>query len=400
MSSDSRPNAPHHPTPIVEGEDIDLRQLVRAIWRFRWVAATLGLAGILAGLVISFMSTKHVAEGLFLTPALSLASFKKYEAAIANEHRMREFIEFRDLGGSQTEQLLTHLFDVPGAMDRAVRPAFAFTGQDAKTYDVAKTEDSGELLGIQLLVERKERTNEAPILQLAEYVRHTMIAVDLRDVMLNQCLSFQGREQELRSQQIQSDFDVAQGRKRAASLRKLIAEIPGGGGVDSRQVVSLEGGGERFLSPAAQLVAAEVAIAEAELDSEKRKRDRIAASLKKQYYCLARDVQQQPISGQEFLGKLAEVHQEVFVAQDMTVDVVEQTAIELALQQQMWVNHYLESTRFVVAPDGGERTLRKPGPVVGGVLGGVVGLGLGILLAFALAWWHDNREVVMAEGDD
>jgi hypothetical protein len=400
MSSLPNANSPMHPHPVYAGDEIDLRQLVRAVWRYRWGVVALGILGGLAGLGVSQLSTRYVAEGLFLTPSLTLDSYKRYESALGNERRLLSFIKANGLDGTQAEQQLLRLANVPGALAKAVRPAFSLTASDAKAFGIDTAEASGKLLGVTLRLERAELTAEAPILQLAEYLRHTMIQVDLAEAMLNQCLSFQGKEQELRSQQIQSDFAVLQLRQRATHLRELVATIPGAANIDNRQVISLEGGGERYLSPSAQLVAIELGIGDAELATARRERDRQAAAIKKEYYCAGRELQQQAATGMAFLGRLAELRDTVLSEVDSKLDVVEQTAIELALERQAWVSHYIERSRYVAAPDGGEQERRSPGRALGLALGGVMGGLFGLLFALGLAWWHDNRESVLAADEN
>jgi hypothetical protein len=396
MSSLPNANFPQHPHPVYAGDEVDLRQLVRAVWRYRWVVAALGILGGLAGLGISQLSTRYVAEGLFLTPSLTLDSYKRYEAALGNEQRLLSFIKANGLGGTQTEQQLLRLASVPGALAKAIRPAFSLTASDAKAFGIETAEASGKLLGVTLRLERAELTAETPILQLAEYVRHTMIEVDLADAVLNQCLSFRSKEQELRSQQIQSDFSVLQLRERAKHLRELIAAIPGASSVDNRQVISLEGGGERYLSPTAQLVAIELGIGDAELEAVRRERDRQAVAIKKEYYCAGRELQKQAATGMAFLDQLAELHDKVLSNVDSEQDVVEQTAIGLSLERQAWVSQYIDRSRYVAAPEGAEQKRRNPGRALGLALGGVMGGLLGLLFALGLAWWHDNRESVLA----
>lgn len=207
MSSVPDSASQQHQSPVYTDDEIDLRQLARALWRYRWVVVALGLIGALGGVGVSLLSTKYVAEGLFLAPSLKVASFKQYEIALGNEERLQKFIELSNLRGTQSEELLQRLVEKPWAMSEAVRPAFALTGREAKAYDI-KVEDT-DLLGIQLLLERERLSDESPIQRLADYVRHTMIEVDLRESMLSQCLNYQSREQELRNEQIQSDFSVA-----------------------------------------------------------------------------------------------------------------------------------------------------------------------------------------------
>ena len=389
-----------HLRPIYGQDEIDLRQLAKALWRYRRWVFLLGFVGALVGLGVSLMSTAYVSQGLFLTPGVKVSEYKPYEAALNNGPRLEEFLRLAKFEDAETKKLLSLLVERPGSMSNAARPVFAMTGRDAKSYDIqAPAQGAGKLVGIQLSMERNRVSGTAPVLALAEYLRSTMIKVDLKDVLLNECLTYQARDQELRNEQIQSNFSIAQLETRVATLRRLIAENPSAASIEGRQVVSLENGAERFLSPAAQLVAAEVGILDLKLADEQRGRARVAAGLKKDYYCRGRAAQETPITGQALLVRLKDVRDEVFESQDHATEIVEQTANEIDLQRQKWSDRYLERMRFVVSPDGAERKIRKPSMSIGLIFGAFAGVLLGALLALALAWWHDNsREIT--RGDD
>lgn len=398
MTPSPTPHDPGNPHPIYTDDEINLTQLLHALWRYRWVVVVLGVLGVLAGAWTSLSSTNYVSQGLFLTPGLSIAGYKQYESALGSEPRLHQFLKLNALEGTHSAKLLEGVLKRPGALSDAVRPVFAITGKDAKVYDI-KTEDGG-IVGIQLTLERGEKTEKAPVFALAEYLRSTMIELDFKDLMLNQCLDHQTKEQELRNEQIAADFSVRQQQSRADNLRTLIANTPGASNIDNRQVVSVENGGERFLSPTAQLVAAEIGISDMKIAEVARERNRVATALNKDFYCRAHDAQAEPMTGQNFFAAIKDIHAEVFKGQDLTKDIVEQTANALDIQRQSWTNKYLQRTRFVVSPEGAERRVRKPGLTMGVLVGGILGGLLGVMLALFLAWWHDNRDAVLAEDEN
>lgn len=380
-------------------EEIDIKQLVRAIWRYRMHVVLLGVLGVCGGLGVSLWSGRYVSEGLFLTPKLSLAAYKQYEVALGNEQHLKAFVAANHLSDTQTEYLFTRLAAEPDALGKTIKPVFSITGKEAKAYDVQTTE-TGALLGIQISVGRKEKTGESPIKHLADYVRHTMMEVDLRDVFLTQCLASEAKELQLPIEQLRSDFTVSQMHERAEQLRDIMRRVPNAATVDSRQVVSLEAGKERYLSPTAQLVAVEVEITEAQLANERRKRELTETRLRKAYYCGARSLQQQYPIDQQLLAQLDKLHASIFAAEDAGNDVVKQVSGEIALERRAWDDRYIQLSRFVVEPDNGEHLQRKPGLAVGAMLGGVLGGGIGFVMALLLAWWRDHGEEVLSVDSD
>ncbi|THF63129.1 lipopolysaccharide biosynthesis protein [Pseudothauera nasutitermitis] len=388
-------------------DEIDLRQLVGVLWRQKGIIAVSTLACATLGAGASLLSAKYVSEGLFLIPrtvstdsynqdvtvaqSITVDAFKRYESAFSNMPRMTAFLqEYADAQGSAVTALL-RLGDASDGLSGAIRPEFAFTDKDARVFGVKGT-PSDALIGIRLRYEAREPSGSMPVVLLAEYVRDTIIRVDMETVTLEQCARHRSREQVLRNAQIANDFAISQEEKRAATLRDIITRNPGAAASDNRQIVSLEKGSERFLSPAAQLVAAEIQIADMKLAEIRRERDRITSALKRDYYCQAQQTLQKPTTGRAFLEELKRIQAAVFQNQDKTIDIVEQTWNELDVKRENWANTYLQGMRFIASPEGAEVKERKPGLKLGIVLGGLLGGMLGMFIALVRAWWRSDQD--------
>ena len=380
-----------------DDDEIDLRQLVATLWRQKTLIAGIGVLGGALGLGASLASTKYVAEGLFLTPgALSAADYKRYEGVLTNGPRLEQYLLTSNQATTADGELLLALAHTPGKLADTLKPEFAFTDRDSKTFGVKiNADDPGAMLGVRIQFAHKEPTGGTPVTLLAEYVRDSIIRVNMEAVTLEQCNAFRTREQELRNKQIQNDFDIRQEEDRAAKLREIIARNPGASTIDNRQIVSLEKGTERFLSPAAQLVASEIKISDMKLAEAGRERERTASALKRDYYCQAQQTLTQPTTGKAFLNELKNIQAAVFQGQDKSIDIVEQTWNELDVQRENWTSTYLSSMRFVASPEGTEVKERKPGLALGLILGGMLGGMLGVMVALVRAWWRGSHDEVI-----
>lgn len=372
-------------------DEIDLRQLVAVLWRQKALIAGIGVVGAALGVGASLLSTKYVSDGLFLTPSVSTSNFKRYENVVSSGARLKQYLQATGQNTSSDGQLLYQLAESPQKLGDAVRPEFAFTDRDQKTFGVrANDEDQGALLGARIRFAHKEPTGGTPVILLAEFVRDTIIRVDMESTTLAQCSRFRTREQELRNAQIENDFAIHQEKTRLANLRDIIARTPDTGAMDNRQIVSLEKGSERFLAPAAQVIASEIQIADMKLADAKRERERIASALKRDYYCQAQQALGQQTTGRAFLEELENIQAAVFQGQDKSIDIVEQTSNELDVERDNWASTYLSSMRFVTSPEGGELKERKPGLALGLVLGGMLGGMLGVMVALVRGWWRNT----------
>lgn len=382
------------PAQPYDDDDIDLRQLVAVLWRQKVMIAAIGVIGAALGAGASLMSTKYVSDGLFLTPGVSAGNYKRFVNVFSSGPRLQQYLQSTNQASTAEGELLHALADDPNGLSEALKPEFAFTDKDQKNFGVKVTENDepGAMIGVRIEFKHKEPTNGAPVTLLAEYVRDTVIRVNFESSMLARCADFRTREQELRNAQLSNDFAITQEERRVATLRDIIARNPEAAISDNRQIVSLEKGSERFLSPAAQLVAAEIQIADMKLAEIRRERDRIASALKRDYYCQAQQALQQPTTGRAFLGELGSIQAAIFQGQDKSIDIIEQTWNELDVERTNWINTYLQAMRFVASPEGTEVKERKPGLALGLVLGGLLGGMLGVFGALVRAWWRGDSD--------
>lgn len=386
-------SAPPPPPATQADDEIDLRQLVTGLWRQKALIIGIGVLGAALGLGASLASTKHVTDGLFLTPGVSAANYKRYENVFSSGTRLQQFLQTTKHIQSPDGELLSRLAEAPEWLRDALKPEFAFTDRDQKTFGVKLDDDQpSAMIGVRIKFEHKVPTGGTPATLLAEYVRDSIIRVNMDATMLAQCNEYSTREQELRNAQLQNDFAIQQEEGRLANLRGIIARNPNASAIDNRQIVSLEKGTERFLSPAAQLVASEIHIADMKLAEARRERERVASALKRDYYCQAQQALQKPTTGRDFLRALQDIQTIVFQGQDKTIDIVEQTWNEIDVQRENWSSTYLSSIRFVASPESAEVKVRKPGIALGLVLGGMLGGMLGMMIALVRSWWRNEGE--------
>lgn len=384
------PAMPPHSSSSPPDSDIDLRLLISVLLRHKGVILALTIAGTALGLGVSVLSVKYVSEGLFLTPGVSVADYKRLETAFLSRARLQEFLQISNKATTPEGALFTELLHDPTALSNVLAPEFALTSKDQKMFgvNVSEQDDTSKMVGVRIRFAHKTPTEGAGVSLLSEYVRDTVIRVRLEDDLLARCAENRTREQELRNEQLADEFSIAQEEKRVATLRDIVARTPATAPTDNRPFLSLEQGSERFLSPAAQLVAAEIKIADLKLTEAQRARLRVESALKRNYYCSASQALKERTTGRAFLDALKDLQATSFQQHDKSTSVVEQTWNELDVERARWTNTYLSGMRFVASPKGTEVSQRRPGLVLGGILGGMAGF----MIALVRAWWSSSRD--------
>lgn len=384
----------HHSGAHAADEVVDLRWVVHSIWHHRVSTLLCAVLGAVLGFSLSWLNTQYYSQGLLLTPSVTVADYKHYQAVFGNERRMRQFLELNPDTDPEVVRQMLRLVEVPDEMAEAIRPEFTYTDRDAKQYGV-RFEEPGDLVGISLRL--LQQGNGASVITLAEYVRDIVITVDAQATMLSACIDNSARAQALRNEQIDRDFRIAQQESKVAVLGSLIQRAPNAGAIDTRQIVSLRDGAELFLSPATQLVGAEMRIEELRAEGRRAAREAASVTHKKNFYCTANEMLSGAITGRAFIDGLKKVQADVFKDVDMSVDVNEQVSNELDLLREQMYADYVSEMRFVASPEGSIVRVRKPGRLLGLIGGGVLGLTLGVFLSLMMTWWRHNREAIVAD---
>jgi LPS O-antigen subunit length determinant protein (WzzB/FepE family) len=380
------------PANVSEDDEIDLRQLFHTLWLQRKVIGQFVLACALIGILIAQMSTKYVSEGVLQTGQINASNYKRYESVLLTGANLEKFLALNKQANKETAELVTGLSLSAARLKDAIKPEFAFTDKDQKSLGVkSSASDGGAMIGLRLSFEHSEPSLGAPVLLLGDYVRDTLLRVDLEGAVNSECLSNQTVAQSLRIAQIKDEFSTKQELARAKTLRGL-----NGKGGEVRQLVSLDKGGERFLSPQAQLNAVEITISELQLAQINRERDLKSSALRQAYFCEAVKVLQKPVNTDVVLEDMKAIQDVVFKDQDKTVPIIEQTGSELNLQRLGWENTYLRGMRFVSSPEGSEVKTRKPGRATGLLLGALLGGLMGIVFVFIRQWWRANKAEITA----
>ena len=384
--------------PLADEDEIDLRQLARTFWHQRYLILGFGLFGALLGLALSLYSTKYVYEGLLQVPGLTLVNYKVFRDAFSKTSQLDKYLELSGQVHHPWAERLRGLISQPESLNEAIKPEFALTDKEQKTFGVQlQNNDLGSMVGLSLRLASVEPDGGSGMFLLAEYLRDALILAELEQSLSSLCEEHSGRLLSLRNEQLQHAFSLQQQRDRQDVLSDILSRNPEQLAIDPRQILALDKANEPYLPPAAQIVAMEIRIADMQLAEVARERELQATSLKRDFYCQAReslDKPDKPTTGRALLVNLLNLQEAVFQHQDRSVNIIEQTWNEFDLQRQGWNNQYLTGFRFVVSPDGAEFRQRKPGLIQGGLLGGFLGGFLGLILALLRKWWRENRSYI------
>jgi hypothetical protein len=220
---------------------------------------------------------------------------------------------------------------------------------------------------------------------LAGYYINAVVRERMRAWMLSGKFDSQSQEKGVRADILRAELDIELFGRRAQDMKAVLARYPDAARMDSRQVVSVNPseGGERYLSPLAQLVGAESAISQRREMIRRSQRDLKQKAILAPFYSSAETLLDQGIDVTKLLAELKALSSKTFSNAESAQEWNQEAALR--------VNGALDNFDVMRSQFGvrngirvGEVASRSPWRLAGlGVVAGLVLLGALALLRAA-----------------
>jgi hypothetical protein len=215
---------------------------------------------------------------------VTLAEFRKVQAAYSSESALREFLTATKDDGTAARTLLQRSRG-GGFWESAAAPVLPFSRRDAREFGELKDAAANALVGIDLTVTSDDPALATAMLAtLSSYYTSAIIRERVRSWVLKNTAETSARQQAVRADVIEARMKIDTMGRRIQDLKAILARYPEAGKLDARQVVSITEGADRFLSPLAQLVAAETSITQLKETIARKERQALQSDLQHRYF--------------------------------------------------------------------------------------------------------------------
>lgn len=224
---------------------------------------------------------------------IELAAFKRVAASYDSAAQLGAYLRAAGLiGRSGAERLLVQA-ESQSFWDRVATPVLPFSRRDQKEFGDIKDASATTMLGLELVADaRTESIAHSMVELLAGYYVNAVVRERIRAWVLAGKVDSQSLEKSVRADILRAELDIELSRRRAEDMKAILARYPDAARMDSRQVVSVNPseGGERYLSPLAQLVGAESAISQRQEMIRRWQRELKQKSILATFYASADDL--------------------------------------------------------------------------------------------------------------
>ncbi|QGS30951.1 hypothetical protein FOB83_11950 [Cupriavidus metallidurans] len=341
---------------------------------------TTALASLALFALMSYLLRHYQSEG-FLRASRPLTEFNAQRATFEDKESFQRFLRANKLMDSPNAVYLAHAIG-PGLMQRQVKVVLPYTKDDLRFLTDLKTPLDSNILGFSVTFAGATPDDAAARVSLmGDYLKDTMLRQDLLDNIHQRAGEVRAEKQKLDNKLIAKRLELEEAARKLSALKEIAAKYPEASKYESRQLLSSDTDGARYLSPTMQLVGVESSIVDIRNELASLERDEAQNDLRLKFYAGAEKLNPSVKSGSElfegFKALRAETFKDVRLDDDRTREVVNK--IDL-LAETLQTKH-LMNTRFTSGPSLPDH---RSGPAIGLMLLLSVVLG-GTFAAMAIA---------------
>ena len=403
-----QPPPPHqhsvNPTgTMFDDDEIDVRKLLAKMWQFRKIILGGTLIIVVLAIAMNEYRARYQSQGFFRVSGVNPVNYKRYQSAIMNPERFRAYASEAGIADERSITYLSGLFaSKPDEFSKVAALVYSVTPKDAKEYmlNADKDRDNGAFLGLQLNVQSTDR-NQAKNLNylIANYFVDSIMFTEMSDWVDSKTWEREAQSFSLKNKVIKTTREISEAELKLVALKLMLKRNPDASRMEVRQVLTLEKGGERFLSPVAQIVATETQILEAKLELSTLLRKQKQLDIAHEYFKRASTLTSKTSSGKILFEKLAVAKTDIFKNADASDEVIAEVSNDIAVELETRRKTYFQDFRFISGPTLPEKKEKIRVPLV---IAGSAALGfffMSILCLF-ISWWLQNGKLITANNND
>lgn len=319
---------------------------------------------------------------------IELSAYKRVAASYDSAAQLRAYLEESGLIRlPASEPLLSQAAD-PGFWDRVAEPVLPFNRRDQKEFGDIKDASATTMLGLELTGDaRTASIAEELVSILASYYINAVVRERMRAWVLAGKVDAQSQEKIVRADILKAELDIELYGRRVQDMKAILSRYPDAGRMDSRQLLSVNPseGGERYLSPLAQLVGAESAMSQRRELIRRWQREIKQKTLLSKFFTDADALLARQIEVAKLLGSLRSLSSATFTH----AEAEQEWNREAEFRVDGAVDNF-EVMRSQFGVRNGIRVAEVPGRTVSRL--SAVGAAAGIALLFALALLRTSLE--------
>jgi len=389
-----------NPQQELPDDEIDLSALFAVLWRRRKliIFGTLAVTILAAGASL-LIPRVYRSEGFYQlgSGGVSIPLFKNSSSMFTNPNRFLGYASQEALFSENEKRVISKRFQEAQSIQRWIDPLYAFSKTDQRELALIGKEEGNSVLGLNLAFEAKSPAFAARMVSFfGHYVRDCLMYVTLFNYISDNAISAHTSLQKNENDLIINRFQLEQLDKKMADIQGILRKYPDSARIENRQLVSIQEGGARFLSPVTQLVGIESTVADLRREGAQLEREREKLLLRVEYFDLGKAaLGKAGEQGEKLFLSIQSVHKELFTRKNLSSDTVREVYNNLSVDQQDFNRTFYTSYRFVSGPTVPARHIKPSRSKIVIIAFFLTGFFF-VCLAFVLSWWQKNKQTILS----
>ncbi|MFM2399154.1 MAG: hypothetical protein RL341_1311 [Pseudomonadota bacterium] len=277
--------------------------------KVRLLVGSVVLGAALGAVVYYTVALKYRSIGVLALES-TLAEYKRFSDVLANKTSLAQFVS-QSSAPDKVRDALNELNSQADPFRQAFTPIFRVSKADLKELGESPKESdfsSKQILGARLtMTHRDPAVARESVVLLANYTRQELLRYQLTENISQRLVKLREDVPRLENEVIAERFNIDQMQSKVTELRKIVDAYPKLPSFESRQVISIDRGTEKFLSPLAQQVAAESEAVQSRQNLNTKERELKMAALELQYLGEAQKLITAEAGGSVLAAKLSDL---------------------------------------------------------------------------------------------
>lgn len=282
-----------------------------------------------------------------------------------------------------------------------IKPVYAFTKEDAREFIQLSPDRSNSVIGLNLSYETNSPSIASAVVDFfGYYIRDCILYGTLYKYVLDDYSKAVTAMNKNENEIFKIQFDLLQNTNKMEDIRAILSKYPESAKIESRQLVSVQDGGSRFLSPITQLVGIESTLADLRRDLSELKREREKLIVLVEYFTqCASELKKIDEHGESLFLLLKSVKNSVFSEKDLDNNEVKEVFNNLSIDLQAFDFAFNKNTRFISGPTIPTKHIwpRKSIIIIGSCMASFFFF---IIMAFVVHWWDGNKYEILSSSSD
>ncbi|MGD2088824.1 MAG: Wzz/FepE/Etk N-terminal domain-containing protein [Candidatus Aminicenantes bacterium] len=355
------------------------------------------------------MDNQTLQDNLLLNEALqntelikmnvSIPDYKKYASQFTNFQQFLQFVK-KKIKNKELGDL--HLADIRQNLRTSedlaqwIEPEYAYSKKEVKDLTQSMKDLKNFVLGVQLRGEQATPEQARALLEvIGEFIKDSILYGKLRDYIGDQLNKSKTKAKKYDNLIINDEFKLRQLTMKRSHMEQFLKKYPQAKALQNRELFSIQGSGQRYLSPLAQIVGIESHIADIKENLAQNQRKKQVADLKLLFFLEINKRLNADVFGESLLTQCMKLTDTFFDKEDFPGDVIREVRNDLAVDLDN-IAAFKEVMRFISGPTLSGTAIR-PKKVLIAAIGFVLGFFLSIFFAFFVDWWIMNKKRIIDE---